>query len=537
MHKGKFPIFGSGIIAAAILLIGVASLWATNDRIDNEPGSASSAAKRSDLILIDVLSKFGRLERPAVPFLHDKHTRAMEKQKKDCLTCHQENEGRLSPKFKRPDNADDQDKELIMKLYHDNCIACHVQSAREGFESGPVTCGECHIKQVEFISTRMPMGLDKSLHYRHVLAQEKKCELCHHEYDATAKKLFYAKGKEGTCRYCHKAETEENRISGRLAAHMQCIGCHREKSAQNLHAGPLHCSGCHSETAQKKIETVAEVPRIQRNQPDVVLIRAAAEAKPQQIPAERVAPVPFNHKAHEAYNDTCRSCHHASMAACTSCHTQRGTKDGQNIRLSQAMHQRNAGYSCIGCHAEKQNASKCAGCHKAVKIKQPPEASSCKTCHTEDTDVNRTPLGKEEAEALAKKLLASEPEPMASYKLEDIPEKVVIQKLSDQYQPVELPHRKIVSKLLENIKEDKIAAHFHADPGSMCKGCHHNSPASKTPPNCSSCHGKPFDADTPMRPGLMGAYHQQCFVCHIAMGIKKPDSRDCTACHPKKEAS
>jgi predicted CXXCH cytochrome family protein len=143
-------------------------------------------------------------------------------------------------------------------------------------------------------------------------------------------------------------------------------------------------------------------------------------------------------------------------------------------------------------------------------------------------------MTKKEATALAAKLIANRPSEKSGAILSEIPEKVVIKKLSDQYEPVEFPHRKIITKLLENIKDDKIAGHFHTDPGTLCQGCHHNSPPSKTPPQCGSCHGKPFDAGSPFRAGLMGAYHEQCFRCHAEMGIEKPASRDCTACHLKK---
>jgi hypothetical protein len=32
----------------------------------------------------------------------------------------------------------------------------------------------------------------------------------------------------------------------------------------------------------------------------------------------------------------------------------------------------------------------------------------------------------------------------------------------------------------------------------------------------------------------MAAYHRQCMECHKAMGISKPVSTDCTACHDKR---
>ncbi len=542
MHKGKFPPFCNFISVLVTLLIGAAGLWAS-DQINikkNDPADT----QRADLILIDAMAEFGPLQRPEVAFLHDKHTQALEKQKKDCTTCHPQQNGKLSPKFKRSQDSEALHPSQIMDIYHDNCIACHTETAGRGMESGPVTCGDCHLKEIDLTSIRKPMGFNHSLHYRHVQAQEKKCEGCHHEYNAETKKLFYAKGKEGTCRYCHEAETEENRISMRLASHQQCINCHRDKLAQELNAGPIHCQGCHSRKAQEKIEKVADFPRMERNQPDAVLIRAAAEETaaenpPSQslVPEERISPVAFNHKAHEGYNDTCRSCHHASMAACTSCHTPAGHPDGKNIRLAQAMHQSNATSSCIGCHTQKQQAPQCAGCHAPVKGTANPKPTTCNSCHVEGDQNQRAPMTKEEAASIAAAMIAAGHPETPTYAIEDIPEKVVIQKLSNTYQGVELPHRKIVLKLMDNIKEDNIAKHFHTDAGTLCQGCHHNSPPSKTPPACSSCHGQPFDGGNPNRPGLMGAYHEQCFACHSAMKIEKPKTRECTTCHPLKEAS
>jgi hypothetical protein len=162
------------------------------------------------------------------------------------------------------------------------------------------------------------------------------------------------------------------------------------------------------------------------------------------------------------------------------------------------------------------------------------DLSSCKACHLSNPDEMQKPMTKKEASALAARLITNRPSETAAVILNEIPDKVIIKKLSDQYKPVELPHRKIITKLLENIKDDKIAGHFHMDPGTLCQGCHHNSPPSKTPPQCGSCHGKPFDTSRSFRSGLMGAYHEQCFNCHAKMGIEKPASRDCTACHLKK---
>ncbi|MCP4020221.1 MAG: cytochrome c3 family protein, partial [Desulfobacteraceae bacterium] len=64
-------------------------------------------------------------------------------------------------------------------------------------------------------------------------------------------------------------------------------------------------------------------------------------------------------------------------------------------------------------------------------------------------------------------------------------------------------------------------------------GCHHNSPASLTPPKCSSCHGKSSDLKAD-KPGLKGAYHGQCITCHQKMEVKTVLPTDCTKCHEKK---
>jgi hypothetical protein len=127
----------------------------------------------------------------------------------------------------------------------------------------------------------------------------------------------------------------------------------------------------------------------------------------------------------------------------------------------------------------------------------------------------------------------------------DIPEKVVIKALADEYQPSELPHRKIVLTLARAVKDSPLAGAFHADPTTLCQGCHHNSPPSVKPPRCASCHGKPFTDGG--RPGLKAAYHNQCMGCHTAMGIDQPAAAnslgldkptpaatDCTGCHKKK---
>ena len=47
-----------------------------------------AAERRADIIHIDSMKAFGKLERPGVTFLHQKHTSAIEKKGKSCAVCH-----------------------------------------------------------------------------------------------------------------------------------------------------------------------------------------------------------------------------------------------------------------------------------------------------------------------------------------------------------------------------------------------------------------------------------------------------------------
>jgi hypothetical protein len=116
----------------------------------------------------------------------------------------------------------------------------------------------------------------------------------------------------------------------------------------------------------------------------------------------------------------------------------------------------------------------------------------------------------------------------------EVPEKVEIKTLMNQYGPVKLPHRRIIQALSGNIKDNKLVRYFHRNKNVLCQGCHHHSPLAQKPPSCISCHGRPFDERDPSRPGIMAAYHRQCMECHEAMGIEKPVATNCVACHQKK---
>jgi len=502
--------------------------------------SSPEGEPRSDIITIDGMKVFGSLERPSVEFLHDEHTEAVEKMGKDCLACHVKDEtsGKLSIKYRR---IQDTDRQGVMDTYHEGCLACHNDQLAQGKDSGPVVCAGCHTEAAKTVSNWQEIGMDTSLHYRHSRAMDKKCETCHHEFDQTAKKLVYVKGNEGTCRYCHEDQTVENRIALREAAHIDCVGCHRERTDASKSAGPVQCTGCHDAGNQAAIETVVDVPRLEMKQPDTVFVKVrTSDTAESDTAAVRMNMVPFDHKAHETYNDTCRICHHASsnaaLTGCVECHALTGKEEGDMVNLEQAMHRAGADASCVGCHAQKQADKTCAGCHDFMTATTQSSQTTCNTCHqvpvpeTDDTAMQAELV----STAAAAEALAARVPTLGTVAVSDIPETVTIKMLSKDYQPVELPHRKIVLTLAEGLKDNELAKYFHTEIGTLCQGCHHNSPAALKPPQCASCHGQPFQEDELFRPGLMAAYHQQCMGCHDQMKIEKPAARDCAGCHKEK---
>jgi hypothetical protein len=474
---------------------------------------------RPDAIFIDTVSVFGKLERPAVLFVHDQHTDAMDKRGKDCSVCHEYDNNRMSQRFMR---LKDLDKQGLIDIYHGTCIECHKKIKGEGEISGPLACNDCHNIKSQVVSSRQPFGFDKSLHFTHSEAVGKKCELCHHEYDEKTKKLFYAKEKEGTCRYCHREETMDNRVSLEMAAHDACINCHMKTIAEKKYAGPIKCRGCHDLDEQKKLAKKQVIPRIQRNQPDTTMVKIGQKVD------TRMDLVAFDHKAHEEHNDNCRGCHHEGLDTCSKCHTISGIQEGNYISLERAMHGIKAKQSCLGCHENKKQDRTCAGCHLLMGSNHNRFSKlTCATCHIKNPEDIDVLSDRETVELTSAKLLESRRVVTDALNDEDIPEILELKDFAKKYQPVEFPHRKIVNTLMNNIKDNKLANYFHSDKETVCQGCHHNMPVTKKPSRCTNCHSKPVDEMNMSRPGVIGAYHIQCMGCHSNMGIDKVGCLDC----------
>jgi hypothetical protein len=545
---------------AGFLLVCVAtSFFCIEAQGEKVPVQAPESG-RPDLIKIDTLAAFGKLELPPVTFFHDKHTDAVLKEKgKSCETCHFKENGKLSLTFKRQKATTPAE---IKDLYHANCIGCHMDMAAAGKPSGPPDglCRSCHNAEPPQ-AVRLDAGLDKTVHFRHVDSKQvppaaggkDNCASCHHQLDKQTKKLFYAKGKEETCRDCHQAKPEKGVKSLKQASHLQCVQCHLDLANKGVKDnGPYLCAGCHSAagqglTAKKNQEIVAKlpgkaVPRLLRGQPDAALITPKLD-EGKTVKSAAMDPVAFDHKAHEKYNNNCRVCHHEGMEACGDCHTLGGAKEGGMVTLEQAMHSRSSKQSCIGCHTAKQAAPDCAGCHNHISKASKPEDANCRQCHLPTNlqgagtlSAGLVKLLKPQQAGLAETILKSRKMNPGTYAAEDIPETVVIKDLADKYKPTEFSHRKHVLSLLKGTKGNQLAEYFHRDPGTLCQGCHHNSPPAKNPPACLSCHSdKNKQVREENRPALLAAFHGQCMSCHQDMGLEKPAATACNECHKEKK--
>lgn len=506
------------IITAVIVFIAVSAVGAGKDSSVCEKDSLI----RSDLINIDKMKIFGDLQEPSVQFYHDLHTETLEKENTDCSLCHKSVDNKLSPKFMR---VTDDNKQEVMDIYHNNCIGCHEKTEEE---TGPVICRDCHTKKTADVSSRQPMGFDNSLHFRHTDSLENKCERCHHEYNKETDKLFYAKGKESSCRYCHKKEKVGKDTGFQNAAHSACIACHLTMVENKKTTGPVKCGGCHDLKQQELIRKVKPAPRINRKQPDFVMIKTGDET-PDNPVTNRMNFVPFNHKGHEQSNNDCRVCHHKALNSCSSCHSVEGKNEGGYVNLENAMHNPAATQSCKGCHNIKKQDQACLGCHSFITENNKNDEISCTVCHVE---LPESMKGEEPDKAMAKDLLANRLVTSAMFTDADIPEKIIIGKLSQRYEATEFPHRKIVNTLMHDIKDNKLASIFHNEQGLVCKGCHHNIPITKKPSGCAVCHEVAMDKKGTVKPRLKGAYHIQCMECHDDMKIGKTG---CTDCHIKKE--
>ena len=477
------------------------------------PAAASSQASVRVVEPTYVVMTFpgGDLERPAIEFNHAAHVAALEAD--GCVTCHAVDGADFDPTLKAVAGIVALD--ALTDAYHDTCIGCHQRMTGEGAVSGPVTCGECHVRRSPGVSGRAQVVLDRSLHARHAQAYPDDCAKCHHVLDEATGTLVHRENSEERCAGCHAEPSRDSQPVLRTAVHRTCVGCHLERTERAEQSGPVQCAGCHDAAVIAGIEPLAEIPRLMRGQPNSLWVKAPGSSSPMVV---------FNHQNHELQADTCSGCHHNRMKACSDCHGDTAMVDGGGVILERAHHDRTAEMSCVGCHRTAAAEGDCAGCHVDTTVASNPE-TGCVVCHNgprPQPDVSPEPPADGSPVVAALEVL-----PEAS---DDLPDEVTIDLLVDAYEASTFPHLKIVRRFDEGIRASSLAKQFHGSTEAMCAGCHHHSPAGERPPKCSACHGDE-DAATVDKPSLKVAYHRQCVTCHQRLKIKA----GCTDCHAARE--
>lgn len=273
--------------------------------------------------------------------------------------------------------------------------------------------------------------------------------------------------------------------------------------------------------------------------------------------AAAMPPVAFNHVIHEKWmakaGKDCVVCHHTGDAiACTNCHTVQGSKEAKFINLERAMHaefirprKHDTPSSCVSCHIRQTQKRECAGCHTHLVRNARQKDEWCTVCHAITPNMTEeklqagmaNKLADEENEKLATETVLARKQatywsPMLA------PYKIDIDTLVNEYGPNNFNHRHHVTTLLDRIEGNQLAGAFHTEKATACMTCHHNSPASATPPKCSSCHSVTLNWLPQARPALMAAFHLQCMDCHKDMKVARPRNTDCATCHkPRAEAA
>jgi hypothetical protein len=136
-------------------------------------------------------------------------------------------------------------------------------------------------------------------------------------------------------------------------------------------------------------------------------------------------------------------------------------------------------------------------------------AMDCTVCHVAVHPAD------EEAAALKPCPRPVDPAVRAPAESEEVPDFLILDKLSELYVPVVFPHK------------------LHAAMGEMAEGCsicHHRNPEGPIL-SCSECHGGPSNPVNLRQPGLKGAYHRQCLGCHREW----THETNCVICHAKRE--
>ncbi|RLB55886.1 MAG: hypothetical protein DRI34_09950 [Deltaproteobacteria bacterium] len=452
---------------------------------------------------------YRQLERPAVFFAHPAHLQALGD--KDCRRCHAvDDQGRFLPGLKQLVGV--KGRRAREQAYHRVCIDCHRQQARQKGKAAPVLCGQCHGAPPGRGPAWSAIRFDLSLHQRHLLAMDGKCERCHHVYDEKLKKLVWKKNTESACRDCHGRYRRPEKTSLADASHAACVGCHLRRLAGKRSAGPVDCLGCHTAGRRAGIKRLEKPPPLERGQAERMLICQEGA---------KTGAVFFEHRNHETRVAACHQCHHRTMNKCSTCHRRSEADQGGGVTLERAYHDSRSAVSCVGCHRRQAEEGDCRGCH--FRLVQLPAQHSCPQCHQAPIQPPSRPqlAGTDYVGVAVRPLLG----PLSEDR-QQLPERIEIKVLAAAYQPAVFPHLKIVKRLDEVVRRSSLASVFHGRVETLCSGCHHHQPLGARPAPCRSCHDNRGSRQQD-RPSLYTAYHRQCVGCHQQLRLKQ----GCNDCH------
>ena len=557
-------------------------------------GPPEKTTQRADIVLMETMAAKDAEFPPAV-FPHDTHDKALQAMGKDCSACHTEKvDGKLTFTFKEGSGVAEKDlKDFYHNncvSCHTDLLSQGVKTGPIQAE-----CRTCHTAYPPSNEGWSEIPYSKVLHSRHLTATagipldpatNTNCGACHASYDENMKRVDYIPGTEESCRSCHYNDAEFSAAAKKQAeleaaaqkagqsapaiddfklatgltlgdiSHRSCVNCHMEvnsslpadspeRTSETISA-PTSCEGCHGQAMVSMLKEVNNYkhavqsrPRLMRGQPDSVVMLPKSEKG--IVSDGGMALVTFDHKLHEQVTLDCRTCHHKEISACSSCHTLEGTASTDYANIAHVMHKEDSNRSCVGCHNEIKKQSECAGCHVVMPRDNMPE-SSCGVCHntvtrsygkTEPLTAKRAQgMSEKELEAIAIYMTKERQDSSAGLvSLADIPETVTIDYMVNENEAVVMPHRDIVKALADKVENNQMVKAFHTVDTALCMGCHHESPASITPPKCVSCHSIESGlATVNTKVDLEAAYHQQCIGCHVALD-QKPLANDCVDCH------
>lgn len=551
------------LLATIAIIVGTSALLhAAGPEREAPPACSADKPAQAGCILLSLGPAEHDHSRPQIVFDHEKHVRELGA--RACADCHAKKADN-SLVFEFPKNTPSAaDPDSLTKAWHDACIGCHSERAQRKEPSGPLTCGQCHVKDRNSRAPRHvpvlpsyyeplrdtyhgdciachseplrkaehapvldwkkfhilrstlpepqqpPSGFDYQRHLKHTRTLEKDCGLCHY-LSPEKRQAIEKEGKEPECRDWLLEPDPEGSWRDEDYSHARCVNCHFARvTAGEEKAGPLVCSGCHTPEARTP-EQMQDVARPECEQKEKILISSGDDTV--------MDAVPFNHVEHQLRTTSCQDCHHKGLQACRECHTPTGDEKGEYITLAQAYHREHAGRSCVGCHNRQKQKPECAGCHHQLPATLE-SRSACTACHSGSLEA----LQRKRAPAAQESLLPH-----------DTKESWHIEKLGTDYEKVDFKHLAMSKALAAVSEKSSLARHFHADDMTMCAACHHYSPLEKGKPvpACRTCH----DAQEILpatRPDLMGAYHQQCLGCHQKMGgTEEKMPQTCEGCHAR----